>query len=63
MRMRLGAPLLAGLVGLLGAVRPAAAGDCGAAKYTGCPDAFPSIEVLTRSRSDATFAIGSARKG
>ena len=38
MRMRLGAPLLAALVGLLGAVQPAAAGDCGAAKYASCPE-------------------------
>src|SRR5438552_18155752 len=33
MRMRLGAPLLAAVVGLLGAVQLAAAGDCGATRY------------------------------
>src|SRR5215472_4458523 len=36
MRMRLGAPLLAVLVGLLGAVQHAAASDCGSAKYSSC---------------------------
>src|ERR1700720_1459660 len=36
MRMRLGAPLLAAMVGLLGAVNPAKAAHCGAASYDGC---------------------------
>jgi len=36
MRMRLGVPLLVAVVGLLGAVRPAAASNCGADKYTNC---------------------------
>ena len=38
MRMRLRAPLLAALLGLLGAVQPAAASHCGAAKYNCCPE-------------------------
>ena len=38
MRMRLGVPLLAALVGLLGAVRPAAAGHCGADRYNCCAE-------------------------
>ena len=36
MRMRLGAPLLAALVSLLGAVQHASASHCGAEKYTCC---------------------------
>src|SRR3954471_22070015 len=39
MRMRLGAPLLVALVGLLGAVQQAAASHCcGAATYSACPE-------------------------
>src|SRR5262245_31745761 len=37
MRMRLGAPLLAALVGLLGAVQTARASHCGAGNYDCCP--------------------------
>ena len=37
MRMRLGAPLLVAVVGLLGAVQTAAAAHCGAASYGCCP--------------------------
>src|SRR5438270_5297098 len=37
MRMRLGAPLLAALVGLLGAVQQATAGNCGCEKYSAQP--------------------------
>src|SRR5206468_888667 len=36
MRMRLGVPLLAALVGLLGAVQSARAGHCGATDYSNC---------------------------
>ena len=36
MRMRLGVPLLAALVGLVGAVQNAKASYCGAAKYDCC---------------------------
>jgi len=36
MRMRLGVPLLAAVAGLLGAVHPAAAANCGACSYSGC---------------------------
>ena len=38
MRMRLGVPLLAAMVGLLGAVQNAAASYCGADKYTNCSE-------------------------
>ena len=37
MRMRLGAPLLAAMVGLLGAVQYAAAAHCGCSNYSCCP--------------------------
>src|SRR6516162_9702916 len=38
MRTRLGAPLVAALVGLLGLAQYAAAGHCGADKYSCCPE-------------------------
>jgi hypothetical protein len=41
--MRLGAPLVAAVVGLLGAVQTAAAGHCGADKYASCSE--PSCDA------------------
>src|SRR5438132_10688732 len=38
MRMRLGVPLLAAFVGLVGAVQTAAAANCGAGKYDSCAE-------------------------
>ena len=38
MRMRLGAPLLVALVGLLGAAQSATAANCGCASYSSCAE-------------------------
>jgi hypothetical protein len=56
MRMRLGVPLLAAMVGLLGASQYAAAAFCGAAKYASCGEpccdaqcCFPACQQQTRT--------------